>query len=159
MKQNSKCPVSGFSTPLLLAPHFSKCFAGMVVLLHSGACMVLIPLRFPPVVETLTLKLSVGALIVANAVYIWRYHVQQQGCPFTYCQLHHDEILLFPTEVKVRLSPDSFVHPQLVILRVQLPNQQISTLIIFPDALDKTTFRRLRVYLKHHAKENMRLIS
>jgi len=140
-----------FSTPLSITLYFSKRLAGVVILLHTGALILLMPLTFPSIVQGFILKLSIALLIIASVIHVFRYYVLLRGHPLHRCQLHYDEIFLSHVKTPAQLLPDSFAHPQLVILRARLPNRQVSSLIIFPDALDETTFRHLRIYIKHPA--------
>jgi len=126
----------------------------MVILLHGSALIILIPLTFPPIVQGLILKGSMALLIIANVIHTIRYHVLLRGHPLHRCELYQDKIFLTHANTEARILPDSYAHPQLVILRVRLSDYKTCSLIIFPDALDTATFRRLRIHLRHFAQSD-----
>lgn len=116
--------------------------------------MLLMPITFPPFVQSVILKWSIVLLIVSSFLHTLKNHIFPRNHPLFGCCLYHDEV---SSALNIRLIdgthatvlPDSYSHPYLAILRVELPNGRISTLVIFPETLDKEVFRRLRVKLKH----------
>lgn len=140
-----------FSTPIPITLCFSKRFYSIILLLHSSALILLVPLVLPLFVQEYILKFSIALLIIASAFHTIRYHILLCGHPLAPCQLYHDKVFLEQFKTELQISPDSYAHPQLVILRVRLPNQKICSLVIFPDAVDAVTFRRLRIHLNHLA--------
>ena len=62
---------------------------------------------------------------------------------------NHDWLIdIYDKQYKAGLLANSFVSPWLCILNFRLHNQSKKSVIIFPDAIDRQTFRRLRVKLK-----------
>lgn len=136
--------MSRFSAPLLLKPHFSKRLAGILALLHSGSLLLILPLRLP-----LAIKLILTLSVLLSAIQTTRRHLFFINHPLHGCALY-DDLVWLPTEQQANILPSTYIHPQLVVLRVRLAeNHKAYFLILFPDALDKQTFRRLRVYLRH----------
>ncbi|MCK5717118.1 MAG: hypothetical protein KAH77_06460 [Thiomargarita sp.] len=130
--------MSHFTNPLHLKPRFSKRFAVILMGIHGGALLLLLPLMLP-----LTVKVLIGILILASARYTSRKHLQYIHHPLYGCMMHYETGIQLITGKMAEIS-DSYSHPQLVILSVQG-----HALIIWKDALDVQTFRQLRVHLRH----------
>ena len=126
---------------LRLKPRFSKRFALVLIILHCGALLLLLPLTLP--VEFAIVKLGLGFLVLLSALQTIRQHL----------------LLINPFKVQLQktsasndvqktalIASGSYFHPQLVVLRLEnVENGEINTVIFFPDALDVETFRRLRL--------------
>jgi len=141
--------MSTFTTPLRLELRFSKRFALILTILHSGALLLLLPITLP-IKFALVIKLSIGLLILASALHTTRRHLLLTDHPLYGCTLHYDEDsgclrVKLQSGIEAKIAPGSYSHPQLVILRIE----KNDALIIFPDALDMQTFRHLRVHLRH----------
>jgi hypothetical protein len=134
--------MSAFTDPIYLEPRFSKRFAWLLAFLHFGALFCLLPLTLSWVV-----KIGIGLGILWCAYQTSRKHLWFVDHPLYRCTLSDDSVLLSTGE-KASISSSSYIHPQLVVLRVTESNKAYY-LILFPDALDETTFRRLRVRLRH----------
>jgi hypothetical protein len=143
--------MSQFPSTLLLEPHFSKRLAGILALLHSGSLLLLLPLRL-----SLAIKLILALSVLLSAIQTTRRHLFFINHPLHGCVLHNDSVWL-PTEQRADILPSTYIHPQLVVLRVKLAeNNKAYFLILFPYALEKQTFRRLRVYLRHANARNVK---
>lgn len=134
--------MSAFTAPIYIEPRFSKRFAWSITVLHLGALFCLLPLTL-----SWTVKMGIGVGILLSAYQTTRKHLWLIDNPLCYCVLCKDSIWL-STEKEVQISPSSYIHPQLVVLRV-LESGKTHCLILFPDALDEATFRRLRVRLRY----------
>ncbi len=136
--------------PLCIKPRFSKRFALVLMLIHCGGLLLLLPLMLP-----LTVKFCIGLLVLASTLHVTRKHLLLINHPLYGCVLRYDKEMGYikvqlPSEQKTQRVKDSYNHPQLVILRV---TQNSDALIIFPDALDVDTFRQLRVHLRYDQNE------
>ena len=135
-----------------LEPRFSKRFATLLMIIHGGAILLLLPLELSlPIELALTFKSSLGLLVLASALHTTHRHLllidhPLYGCVLEYNEVERDLWVTIESGAKVRIASGSFSHPQLIVLRVE---GQTGALIIFPDALNVLTFRRLRVYLRH----------
>ncbi len=137
--------MSNFTTPLHLKPQFSKRFAIVLIGLHCGALLLLIPLILP-----IAVKLVLSLFVLMSAQHASHRHLQLNNHPLYGCILHYDKGLQLQTGQEA-IASGSYNHPQLVILRVLG-----HTLVIWKDALDVQTFRQLRVYLRH-ANKSLRI--
>jgi hypothetical protein len=129
---------------LHLKPRFSKRFALVLIILHCGALLLLLPLTLP-VEFAYVVKFCLGFLVLLSALQT----------------IHQHLLLINPFEVKIFLqktdeqkkaliASGSYFHPQLIVLRLEnVEKDKINTLIFFPDALDVETFRRLHLHLRH----------
>lgn len=144
--------MSDFTTPLCLEPRFSKRFALVLMVTHSGALLLLLPLALPFALEiALMVKLCIGLLVLGSALYTTRRHLLLINHPSYGCILHYDEDkscirVQLKSGQEAQIASGSYSHPQLVVLRIK---GQFDALIIFPDALDVQTFRLVRVHLRH----------
>jgi len=141
--------MSTFTTPLCLEPRFSKRFALILTILHSGALLLLLPITLP-IKFALLIKLSIGLLVLASALHTTRRHLLLIDHPLYGCTLRYDEDrrclrVQLQSGIEAKMASGSYSHPQLVILKIE----KNDALIIFPDALDMQTFRHLRVHLRH----------
>ena len=157
--------MSDFTAPICLKPRFSKRFAIILMILHCGTLLLLLPLTLPlPIELALASKLCVGFLVLASAFYVARRHLFLINHPLYGCVLAYDEErhcikaqLQSQKEAKMasgnysysQLASGNYSYSQLVVLRLKrLDNRSVHALIIFPDALDAQTFRRLRIHLQ-----------
>ncbi len=138
--------MADFTSAIGLKPRFSKRLAFILITLHSGALLWLLPLALPSIA-----KLSLGLLILASAHVTTQRHLLFINHPLYGMVLHYDKLarclkVELNSGVKTQIASGSYSHPQLVVLRV---TDQRSALVIFSDALDAQTFRHLRVHLRH----------
>lgn len=138
-----------FTTSIHLKPCFSKRLAVLLSVMHGGACLLLF--LFPLTLSGL-LKGSLFLLIGASAWHCLRLHVLLLSHPLRECVLHRDTLWL-PSGDSARILNSSYFHSQLIILRAQLSNGKVCSLIILPDAVSAETFRHLRVRLRHRYAE------
>ncbi len=198
-------------TDVIIKPRFSKRFALMLMIMHSGALLLLLPLTLP-LALALAVKLVLGLLVLASAWYTTHRYLLLIKHPLDGCVLHCEPkwhwIELKSGEIG-KIASGSYSHPLLVVLRLtyldlrlepkentndvvkqpEIDNKpsrfkqkiehqcapfrdhrkvrfygcfvkvllmtfwgierKSQALIIFPDALDVPTFRKLRVAIRH----------
>ncbi len=141
---------SDFTASFCLKPHFSKRFALVLMILHGGTILLLLPLSLP-----LLVKLGIGVLVLISSLKTTRQHLLLIHHPLYGCLLQYNKqkrwlIVQLKSGQKAQIAYGSYNHPQLVVLRLKnLDNGEVNTLIIFPDALNIQLFRKLRVHLRH----------
>ncbi|OQW95677.1 MAG: hypothetical protein BWK79_01675, partial [Beggiatoa sp. IS2] len=139
--------------PLRIKPHFSKKLAGVLILLHGSAGILLWLLAL-----SLIVKCGILGLIFVSLSHSVRYHLLLKDHPLKDCILNHDQILLSEPEedyllaqttqllyfyamikcarflnkqtfilelerklqLQAHIASDSYLSPQLVILRVSV---------------------------------------
>jgi len=148
--------MSSFTTPIILKPRFSKRFALVLMILHSGALLMLLPLTFPLTYKwAIVIKLFMGLFVLASALHTTRRYLLFLNHPFYGCTLHYDEYndcIRVQSQLgqPAKIVSGSYSHLQLIVLRLKkISNSKVDTLIIFPDAVNTQTFRQLRVHLRH----------
>jgi hypothetical protein len=109
----------------------SRIFSGVILFLHGSAALFILLLPITPM-----LRFFILLLLCATAI-----RTLQQQMRTTL--LLSGEHVYFSDERKYRIAHHSFVHPFLVILCLH----QQRAIVIFPDALDEASFRRVRIYL------------
>jgi len=134
--------MSNFTSDLLIKPGFSKRMVLLLGLFHVGALGLLLPLTLPSLV-----KLSLGLILLTNAIVTLRQLWWGFKHPL-YGSVWQKNTLKLASFQEARISPNSYTSPWLVILRASLETQTY-TWVLFSDALDPVTFRRLRVRLRH----------
>ena len=134
--------MSNFTTLLPLKPRFSKRFAFVLMGLHGGSILLLLPLVLP-----IFVKLFLGLLVLANALHASRKHLHLINHPLYGCILSPNQEIQLHSGQKAKMASSTYSHPQFVVLTVLG-----ETLILWKDALDIETFRHLRVYLRHAKK-------
>jgi len=138
--------MSNLTNVLRLEPRFSKRFALILIIIHTGALLLLLPLALPIIV-----KLCIGLLILASSRYVSQKHLLLIKHPLYGCILYYDHSmcclrLKLQSGEERLIASGSYSHPQCIVLRVTGENE---ALIIFPDALDEHIFRQLRVLMRH----------
>jgi hypothetical protein len=137
--------MSDLTNVLRLEPRFSKRFALILTLIHTGALLLLLPLALPIVV-----KFGIGLLVLASSRHVSHKHLLLIKHPLYGCLLYYDysmrclRLKLQSGEERL-IASGSYSHPQCIVLRV---TGESEALIIFPDALDKHSFRQLRVLMR-----------
>ncbi len=127
---------------LRLKLRFSKRFALVLIILHCGALLLLLPLTLP--VDFAIVKLGLGFLVLLSALQTIRQHLLLIN-PFK-VQLQKKTSASNDVQKTALIASGSYFHPQLVVLRLEnVEKGEINTVIFFPDALDVETFRRLRL--------------
>ncbi|ALG69142.1 protein YgfX [Beggiatoa leptomitoformis] len=135
---------SVFTRPLHLKLGVSKQFFLVLSVIYGGAGVLLIPLQLP-----LLLKITLWGMLLLQISYVIYYHILIQHHPANNATLHHG-YLIYTNNQFVQILPSSYHHAYLIVLRLQTTKWQIDNLIIFPDAINPNTFRRLLVYLRHY---------
>jgi len=144
--------MSKMTTPIRLEPRFSKRFAFVLMVIHGGALLLLLPLTLPIAVELiLAIKLCLGLLVLASALHTSRQHLLLNNHPLYGCILRYEETLdclrvQLKSGQETPIASGSYSHPQWAVLKLEGIS---NALIIFSDALDVQTFRRLRVHLQY----------
>jgi toxin CptA len=134
--------------PLVLALRPSRILIALLALVHLGAVILLWLLPWP-----LAIRLAVISLLIANLLWVLRRLPGVRGPRNLQCAewLGDGRWLLhgFGGEsFEAELQADSFVHPVLVVLNFRLRGSRAGrSLVLFRDALERETLRRLRVRL------------
>jgi hypothetical protein len=136
-----------YATPLSLNLRPSRLFAGLLCFIHGGAALCLPPLDMPAWVKVLlgilvalscVVTIRRALLLDANAIVGLVWDVEDN---WTLISAAGDTL-------NARLKPGSYVHPWLVVLNFYTDTKWRNTaVVLFPDALDTQTHRRLRVRL------------
>lgn len=134
-----------FTEPLTLKPRLSKRFMLILLLIHCGALLVLIPLTF-----SILVKMILGVLVLVSAYHTTSLHLlfinhPLYGCTFSYNEKQRCLKIDLKSGQWVTLN-NCYVHSQWIVFSVQ---ENKNSLIIFADALAPAQFHRLRVYLRH----------
>jgi toxin CptA len=122
---------------------------GLLALGHLGALAVLFPLDLP-----LIIKLAIAALLVVSLIVAWKKQpgkVGEDGVQSLVWQVDGDWLLETGDgqQWKAVLHESTYVHPWLVVLNFRREDRRgLLSFALAPDALDKETFRELRVRLK-----------
>ena len=114
-------------------------------------------LQSTPVIKLLLLLLSI-LLGVREAL---RHLVVSSRSAIRQVTVTHDAgwqlVMGNGDRLQVRLMPESFIKPWLIVLCFKTQSFAFpKTLVLFPDSLDKTDARQLRIYLKRQATEPLR---
>lgn len=134
--------------PLRIEPCLSLRLGLLVVVSHVLATMVVavLPLVVP-------LRLALGLFVASSLVYSIKTRVLRKGDsaikavkldPVTGWSLYTARGVI----EQVSLHPSSFIRPWLMVLNFSVGRFDSRSLILFPDALDGETLRRLRVQLR-----------
>ena len=131
--------------PLTLKPRLSRRFTLILLFIHCGALLVLIPLTF-----SIWLKIILGALVLISAYHTSRLHLlfinhPLYGCTFSYDNKQRCLKIDLKSGQWATLN-SCYVHSQWVVFSVQ---EQKESLIIFADTLEPMQFHQLRLYLRH----------
>jgi hypothetical protein len=131
--------------PLTLKPRLSKRFTLILLFIHCGALLVLIPLTF-----SIWLKIILATLVLVSAYHTSCLHLLFINHPLYGCIFFYDNKQRC---LKIKLKSGQwtilnscYVHSQWVVFSVQ---ERKDSLIIFADALEPTQFHQLRLYLRH----------
>ncbi len=138
--------MSYLTNVLRLEPHFSKRFALILIIIHAGALLLLLPLVLP-----IAVKLCLGLLVLASSQHVSHKHLLLIKHPLYGCILYYDHSmrclrLKLQSGEERLIASSSYSHPQCIVLKI---TGEIEALIIFPDALDEKIFRQLRVLMRH----------
>ncbi len=138
-----------YAQPLRLTPKPSRILMALLTLGHLGALSILFPLDFPIVIKGLIAVVLLLSLVVA-----WRKQpgkVGEGGVKTLTWQADGEWLLgtVDGKQLQANLHESTYVHPWLVVLNFrQQAKRGILSFTLAPDALDKETFRELRVRLK-----------
>ncbi len=132
-----------FNTPLRLEPRFSKRFALLLIIIHGGAILLLIPLAL-----AFLIKLSLAIIILLSTKYSKDNYLLLHNHPLYGCTIRYDEQenrlrVFLKSGIEVKIA-SSYYSPQLVVIKISNVKK---AMIIFPDTLDMRIFRQLRVHL------------
>lgn len=136
-----------YAAPLRLKPRPSARLAALLLLAHGAALIILPTLALP-----VWLIAGLAGGVIANFYLTFTTHVLRRG-KRALVQLVWEEDGRWTLttgngeDIEARLLPGSYVHPWLVILNFACGRRKRSA-VLFPDALDPDTFRRLLVRLK-----------
>lgn len=138
--------MSDLTSVLRIEPRFSKRFALILIIIHAGALLLLLPLVLP-----IAVKLCLGLFVLASSRHVSHRHLLLTKHPLYGCILYYDHSmrclrLKLQSGEERLIASGSYSHPQFIVLRV---TGESEALIIFPDALDEQVFRQLRVFMRH----------
>lgn len=133
-----------------LVPRPSRRLIVLLTLLHIAALLVL-PLLMAP----LLLLLVIALFVIGSWLYSLKRHVFASGIREIVCDVEDQWVIVMNDgkQFSATLNGDTVVHPWLVILSLKPATGLSKRIVLLPDSLDKTTFRRLRVILKTHAQD------
>lgn len=142
-----------FEMLLVLRPGFSGRLASVVVLAHGGAalCMLLVALPW-------WLKAGLLVAVVVSAQHAYSWHLLHRGKGLVEAWSWSDgrwEVRCFNEAVPLpaTLAADSLVLAWLTVLVFRLDDGRVRSLLLLPDNIDATVFRRLRVRLRFPSGE------
>lgn len=137
-----------YATPLHLELGPSRRLRGWLLALHALAMLLLPVAGLPPYAA-----LALAVAIVLSLAWHWPRHVSRTApaCIRTLtweaeraCRLQRRD----GTVARATLCGQAFVQPWLVILQLAEPGRLRQHLVVLPDMLDATSYRRLRVRLR-----------
>ena len=136
-----------YALPLRLERRPSHYLMLAVIVVHSAALLVLLPLPL-----LWWIKIPVAGGIAAQWISAWRRHVMlaepKSVRRLVWMAEHRWELSgADGASREARLLPGAYVHPFLVILCFMLEDNSRCTVILPPDSLDSDSHRRLRVQL------------
>lgn len=142
---------------LQLRPVWSRQFFYWLVFTHGCGVIAIWQLE-----STLVLKITL--LIILTLFFGWavRRHLLGHGrYAVKEAWAMHDggwRLLSGNGELlQARLLSDSFVQPWLIVLRFNTGRfRYAKAMVLFPDSLDKSVYRNLRIYLRRSANERKR---
>jgi len=140
-----------------LEPRCSVWLAGLLLLVHTGALVLIVLVPLPVWIKILLACLVSGSLIFT----LNTYALLRGGRAIARAVCEGDGQWSLRTaagrEFDVRLLPGSYVNPGLVILNFSAGSRWRNySMVLMPDALDETTLRRLRVHLLHQPAQERR---
>lgn len=123
------------------------------ILLFSAYCIALVIVFMLPMVTWA--KSVLILLLIISLVYYWcRDAWLILPASYLAIRLDGEDIVLKSrggSEIPARVSRDSLVTPLLTILNISPADKQSRhAVVIFPDSMDKESFRELRVLMKWH---------
>lgn len=136
--------------PITIGLHRSRFLdAGLVALLCSAGALTAI---WP---QTMPYRLIVFLAIAVTGLVAWR----QLTPAVAAIRLENDgRMSVMPACATDFLSaeplPGAFAHPLLCVIRLKLPDGRVQTVNATVGTLNRQDFRRLRVFLRWHAKFN-----
>jgi len=138
-----------FAQPLRLQPEASRILVGLLVAGHLGAIAVLFPLDL-----SMAIKITIAAVLLVSLTIAIRKQPGRMGeGGVQTLTWQTDGVWMLETvggeKMEASLHESTYVHPWLVVLNFRQENKRgLLTFTLAPDALDKETFRELRVRLK-----------
>jgi toxin CptA len=134
-------------TPLSIEIRPSRWLARYVLSVYAAAALTVIGLPISPwVTSTVLCILSISGLLTYQTRVRLRSRravVALNRCADASWQLRSAD----GTAHQARLLPDSYLHPELLVLNFRLGNGKRRSVVLVRDSADKTTLRRLRVAL------------
>ncbi|CAK0751466.1 toxin CptA [Gammaproteobacteria bacterium] len=138
--------------PLRIDPRSSMLLAWFLLIIH-GSALALVPVLTLPIWTDMGIALGVA---INLAVTLRTHALLQSGNAVVRLVWNNDErwILAYANGVvrHAELIPGSFVHPYLVILNFYISDASFffrhHSVVLAVDAVDSTTFRRLRARLR-----------
>ena len=134
--------------PLRLVPMRSPLLTFLLVSVHVLASLYLLPLSLIAPIKVLMIALIGISLIRCGALHAWR----TSGRAIREIVLDPGGRAWWTTQDgwsgEGVLRADTYVHPQLVVLRVAASGRRCQSIVLLRTMLDHDSFRRLRVLLR-----------
>lgn len=136
------------AAPIRITPGFSIWLAGLLLLVHSAALLLVCMLGLEPYQDV-----TLIALVLFSLVYHWRRSLLRLGSDdLIGVDWSSDRGWLVRLRggkrMKARLRPSSFSSRHLIILHLEVSGAGARVFTIPGDAIDRNRFRRLRVLLR-----------
>ncbi len=137
--------------PLRINPGFSLRLAIFLMLVHLGGILMLLNLPW----QWWQIVLMSSVTLISLIYSLGRHVLQTHQRSISEINWTSDGRWLLTTRsgnsFQARLSANSFLHPQLVVLNFIHGRWKRQSVVLFRDALDQESFRRLRVRLGRDA--------
>lgn len=137
--------------PLRISPGFSLRLTILLILVHLGGILMLLNMQW----QWWQIVLMSSVVLISLIYNFGRHVLQTHQQSITEINWTSDGRWLLTTRsgnsFQARLSENSFLHPQLVVLNFNRGRWKRQSVVLFRDALDQESFRRLRVRLGREA--------
>lgn len=139
---------SGFRWPLRLQLQRSWQMTLVLLVMHIGAVVCLLPTTLPPL-----LKVLAGLAVTGHFLFTNRHHALHRGSQsvteFSYTEMGKLELWTRDgSQVQAVLIPGSYLHPLLGVLRYRVVPWRCQSVVWLSDGLEQEMARRLRVRLR-----------
>ena len=138
-----------YATPLAVELSSSLALSSLLLFLHLGAIVVFLMLAL-----SIVIKILVVMIVLISLYYNTRLHslLRSDRSIVSLRWLDDNEWQLMQCDgvnYQAHLNMNSYLHPKLTVLNFNLVgSKKKRTVMIFSDAIDKDSFRRLRVRLR-----------
>jgi len=140
---------SAFNLPVIINYRPSLWVFSCLCMVHFGALICLYPAAIPVWLKWLLMATVLCSYIRHHRVYVI---LKNSSCPQRLILKASDEWLLCSRDgasIPIKLLPESFVHPWLVVLRFKGHKLHFHAFVLTLDNIDVDILRRLRVRLRY----------